>query len=183
MLRRVKSCTCLCNINGVKFILLVIKMKMTSCLLLATAFSAIASANVYKCDIDGVITYSQIPCNHDAQVTEYTTEALISTPQPQANQSAEAQATMNRLSESIKKRDIRIAINRLKSDKARLKCKRDNKIAKLKNAKRSANNNLAGAVWEDSLSEEMAAIAVQYDTDVRAVDAEIDRLNDELKTL
>ncbi|GAA0552379.1 hypothetical protein GCM10009098_20100 [Rheinheimera aquimaris] len=159
-------------------------MKMTSCLILATAFSALASANVYKCDIDGVITYSQIPCNHDAQITEYTTEQLSSTSQPQTNQSAaEAKATMDRLSESIKKRDLRIAINRLKSDKARLQSQRDNKIAKLKSAKRSANNNLAGAVWEDSLSEEMAAIAVQYDTDVRAVDAEIDRLNDELKTL
>lgn len=159
-------------------------MKMTSCLILATAFSALASANVYKCDIDGVITYSQIPCNHDAQITEYTTEQLSSTSQPQTNQSAaEAKATMDRLSESIKKRDLRIAINRLKSDKARLQSQRDNKIAKLKSAKRSANNNLAGAVWEDSLSEEMAAIAVQYDTDVRAVDVEIDRLNDELKTL
>lgn len=159
-------------------------MKMTSCLILATAFSALASANVYKCDIDGVITYSQIPCNHDAQITEYTTEQLSSTSQPQTNQSAaEAKATMDRLSESIKKRDLRIAINRLKSDKARLQSQRDNKIAKLKSAKRSANNNLAGAVWEDSLSEEMAAIAVQYDTGVRAVDVEIDRLNDELKTL
>ncbi|WP_230818738.1 DUF4124 domain-containing protein [Rheinheimera aquimaris] len=159
-------------------------MKMTSCLILATAFSALASANVYKCDIDGVITYSQIPCNHDAQITEYTTEQFSSTSQPQTHQSAaEAKATMDRLSESIKKRDLRIAINRLKSDKARLQSQRDNKIAKLKSAKRSANNNLAGAVWEDSLSEEMAAIAVQYDTDVRAVDAEIDRLNDELKTL
>lgn len=159
-------------------------MKMTSCLILATAFSALASANVYKCDIEGVITYSQIPCNHDAQITEYTTEQLSSTTQPQTNKSAEeAQATMDRLSESIKKRDLRIAINRLKSDKARLQSQRDNKIAKLKSAKRSANNSLAGAVWEDSLSEEMAAIAVQYDTDVRAVDAEIDRLNDELKPL
>ena len=159
-------------------------MKMTSCLILATAFSALASANVYKCDIEGVITYSQIPCNHDAQITEYTTEQLSSTSQPQTNKSAEeALATMDRLSESIKKRDLRIAINRLKSDKARLQSQRDNKIAKLKSAKRSANNNLAGAVWEDSLSEEMAAIALQYDTDVRAVDAEIDRLNDELKPL
>ena len=159
-------------------------MKMTSCLLLATAFSALASANVYKCDIEGVITYSQIPCNHDAQITEYTTEQLSSTSQAQTNKSAEeAHTTMDRLSGSIKKRDLRIAINRLKSDKARLQSQRDNKVAKLKSAKRSANNNLAGAVWEDSLSEEMAAIAVQYDTDVRAVDAEIDRLNDELKTL
>lgn len=159
-------------------------MKMTSCLILATAFSALASANVYKCDIEGVITYSQIPCNHDAQITEYTTEQLSSTSQAQTNKSAEeAHTTMDRLSESIKKRDLRIAINRLKSDKTRLQSQRDNKVAKLKSAKRSANNNLAGAVWEDSLSEEMAAIAVQYDTDVRAVDAEIDRLNDELKTL
>lgn len=158
-------------------------MKISSCLIFATVFSAAAGANVYKCDINGVITYSQIPCDNDAQITEYTREELSAVPQSATNQSAEATATMNRLSESIKKRDIRISINRLKSDKARLQSQRDNKIAKLKNAKRYANNNLAGAVWEDSLSEEMAAIAVQYDTDVRAVDAEIDRLNDELERL
>ena len=56
-------------------------------------------------------------------------------------------------------------------------------MAKLKDSKRYANNNLAGAVWEESLSNEMAAIAAQYDTDVRAIDVEIDRLNDELKRL
>ena len=158
---------------------------MKSLFFLLLTFSAVASANVYQCEVDGVITYSQLPCSDNVTVTTYSTKdtTLQSTAQSGTVAGESATATIDRLSKSVKKRNMRIAINRLKSDKARLQSQRDNKIAKLKSAKRSANNNLAGAVWEDSLSEEMAAIAVQYDTDVRAVDAEIDRLNDELKTL
>ncbi|WP_240223619.1 DUF4124 domain-containing protein [Rheinheimera hassiensis] len=152
--------------------------------LLLITVPALVSANVYKCEVNGVITYSQIPCSDDAQVTDYSRDEIADPPQPQSTTSTDkAAATMNRLSDSIKKRDMRIAINRLKSDKAKLQNQRDAKMAKLKNSKRYANNNLAGAVWEESLSNEMAAIAAQYDTDVRAIDVEIDRLNDELKRL
>lgn len=117
-------------------------------LLLITA-PALVSANVYKCEVNGVITYSQIPCNEDAQVTDYSRHETAAPTQPQSTISTEeATATINRLSDSIKKRDMRIAINRLKSDKAKLQNQRDAKMAKLKDSKRYANNNLAGAVWE-----------------------------------
>ena len=101
---------------------------------------------------------------------------------PQNNSTAkEAAATMDRLSVSVKKRDMRISINRLQSDKANKLTERDNKIAQLKQSKRYSANNLAGAVRDESLSEEMAAVAAQYDTDVRAIDIEIDRLTEQLK--
>lgn len=158
-------------------------MKLLLSVIIAVTPAA-ALANVYKCEVNGVITYSQIPCSEDAQVTDYSRDEIAAPPQPQSTTSTdEAAATMSRLSESVKKRDMRIAINRLKSDKAKLQSQRDAKMAKLKSSKRYANNNLAGAVWEESLSKEMAAIAAQYDTDVRAIDVEIDRLNDELKRL
>jgi hypothetical protein len=55
-------------------------------------------------------------------------------------------------------------------------CINAKQMAQLKQAKHHSANNLAGAMRDKSLSEEMAAVAAQYDTDVRAIDIEIDRL-------
>lgn len=156
---------------------------------LLLTFSAAASANVYQCEVDGVITYSQLPCSDNATVTTYSTKDTTSqiTAQSTAQSSTvageSATATIERLSESVKKRDMRIAINRLNTDKAAKLAERDDKIAGLKHAKRYSANNLAGAVRNESLSKEMAAVAAQYDTDVRAIDTEISRLTEQLKGL
>ncbi|MGP9800290.1 DUF4124 domain-containing protein [Rheinheimera sp. NSM] len=157
---------------------------MKTLLTLLLLLPLFASANVYKCEKNGVVTYSQIPCSEDVQVTDYTREETAALQQQTASlASAEAAATLNRLSESVKKRDMRITINRLKSDKAGKLTERDNKMEQLKYAKRYSANNLAGSARNESLSEEMAAVAAQYDTDVRAIDVEIDRLTEQLKGL
>lgn len=141
------------------------------------------SAKVYKCEVDGVVTYSQLPCSEDAEVTAYATEPPQSSlPAAEAKQANSASATIDRLSESIKKRDMQIAINRLKSDKTNKQAERDGKLAELKNSKQLSANNLAGAVRQESLSEEMAAVASQYDTDIRSIDVEIDRLTEQLNS-
>ncbi|MDP2715048.1 DUF4124 domain-containing protein [Rheinheimera sp.] len=156
---------------------------MKTLLTLPLLLPLFASANVYKCEVKGVITYSQIPCSEDVQVTDYAREETAAM-LPQNNSAAgEAAATMDRLSESVKKRDMRININRLQSDKANKLTERNNKMAQLKESKRYSANNLAGSVRNESLSEEMAAVAAQYDTDVRAIDIEIDRLTEQLKGL
>lgn len=156
---------------------------MKTLLALLLLFPLSVSANVYKCEKNGVVTYSQIPCSEDVQVTDYAREQSAAMPPQNNSAAAEAAATMDRLSESVKKRDMRISINRLKSDKTSKLTERDNKIAQLKQSKRYSANNLAGAVRDESLSEEMAAVAAQYDTDVRAIDIEIDRLTEALKSL
>lgn len=156
---------------------------MKTLLILLLLSPLIASANVYKCEVKGVITYSQIPCSEDVQVTDYTREETTAKLPQNNSTAAEAAATMDRLSESVKKRDMRININRLQSDKVNKLAERNNKIAQLKESKRYSANNLAGAVRNESLSDEMAAVAAQYDTDVRAIDIEIDRLTEALKRM
>jgi hypothetical protein len=46
----------------------------------------------------------------------------------------------------------------------------------LKNKKRSANNNLAGAVYEQSISSEMNAVTASYNNKI-IIQNEIDRLS------
>lgn len=144
-----------------------------------------AMATVYKCEVKGVVTYSQIPCSDEAVLTEYATDDVISqiNQQKPAAQTESPSETLVRVRDALIKRDMQIEITKLKGDKARLQSRRDIEITKLRQSKLKANNNLAGAVWEDSLSKEMAAITAKYDTDIRAVDSEIDRLSKQLRRL
>ncbi|SEG07299.1 hypothetical protein SAMN05216242_11576, partial [Thauera chlorobenzoica] len=49
----------------------------------------------------------------------------------------------------------------------------------LRNKKDRANNNLAGAMWEQSISEEMNATVARYDLRMRGIRDEIKRLEEQ----
>ncbi|MBV2129947.1 DUF4124 domain-containing protein [Arsukibacterium indicum] len=160
-------------------------MKLIVISAVAGVLSFSAMATVYKCEQNGVVTYSQIPCSDDAEETGYTTDGNLSPANQQqpAVQTESPSETLARVRDVLVKRDLQQEITRLKGDKARLQSRRDIEITKLRQSKLKANNNLAGAVWEESVSKEMAAIAAQYDTDIQAVDSEIDRLSKQLRRL
>jgi hypothetical protein len=160
---------------------LLMKLIVISSLLWILPLSA--AATVYKCEVKGVMTYSQIPCSDDAELTEYTADEASSptNPQQQAAQTESPAETLARVRDALIKRDLQLEITKLKGDKARLQSRRDIEITKLRQSKLKANNNLAGAVWEESVSQEIAAITAKYDTDIRAVDSEIDRLSKQLR--
>lgn len=158
---------------------------MTKKLLLLSIFLPfLANAQVYKCEVNGVLTFSQKPCADDAQLTNYT---ITPTPAQPANPNQTPQPTENhaevnaRIAESIRQRNINIEITKKTAERNRKMRERDQRIAQLRRTKRSAANNLAGATWEESLSKEMTAIAMQYDTDIRSLDTQIDRLREDLK--
>ena len=52
-------------------------------------------------------------------------------------------------------------------------------LAALRAKKAHANNNLAGAMWEQSISQEMSAVVARYDVRIRAIRGEIERLQGE----
>lgn len=60
---------------------------------------------------------------------------------------------------------------------------RDARIAQLQSSKRLANNNLAGATWQNSLSAEMEAVAQQYETSISSAQTEKSRLIEELRVM
>ncbi|EHR39590.1 DUF4124 domain-containing protein [Alishewanella jeotgali] len=158
----------------------------------ALFFPVCVNAQVYKCEVDGVVTYSQQPCADNAELTQYSTENSVQSDPPQANDSATQtarptqpaanhEAELARINESIRKRNINTEITRLTAERNRKMRERDQKMAQLRRTKQSAANNLAGATWEESLSKEMSAVAMQYDTDIRSLDNRIDRLREDLK--
>lgn len=46
--------------------------------LLAVALALPVSAQVYKCEVDGKTTFSQVPCSEDAELTEYKNQQSTS---------------------------------------------------------------------------------------------------------
>ena len=51
-------------------------------------------------------------------------------------------------------------------------------LERLRNKKATANNNLAGATFEQSISSEMQAVTASYDVRIRSVDEELKRLHE-----
>ena len=54
---------------------------------------------------------------------------------------------------------------------------RDAKLAALRDKKSYANNNLAGATWEKSISDEMQAVAQRYNADIANAREDLRALN------
>ena len=59
----------------------------------------------------------------------------------------------------------------------------DAELGRLRSKKDYANNNLAGATWESSISQEMSAIAQRYDTKIRLAAERVERLRAELSAM
>ncbi|MEM6582713.1 MAG: DUF4124 domain-containing protein [Pseudomonadota bacterium] len=122
---------------------------------------AFAQADFYNCTNDrGATVFSDKPCGADAD--KQTVGHAVETGE-RPNDSA-AWAT---ISADKKTRDI----------------ERDQKLAVLKNIKRYANNNLAGAQWEQSISAEMQAVTDQYTAKIDAKKREIERLEERIADL
>lgn len=82
-----------------------------------------------------------------------------------------------------RKREIDYQIERLEQDIARYQRDMDSELAELRNRKGHAGNNLAGATWEQSISQEMQAIPARYQTKISTAQARITSLREERKRL
>lgn len=72
-------------------------------------------------------------------------------------------------------------ITDLENDRDQVIERRDRRMRELQNGRRYANNNLAGATWQQSLAQEMAAVAQQAETQVASIDRQIEQLKSGLK--
>ena len=99
---------------------------------------------------------------------------------PEAKPQTEAQRIEKQIAESQKDRRRRELRERLIPDASqainhhRAQC--DSQLKALQARKSLANNNLAGATWEASISSEMSAISTQCDTQNRSLRADLDAL-------
>lgn len=137
-------------------------MNKTTLLLLLYIFTGHASAgSVYKCDINGVITFSQQPCDDNltpivikhrsGSNTKVKPKAITTNNKKAIKQLDEVKAYQ--LGQEIKRNEHTIS---------RYEKKMNKELTVLKARTYSANNNLAGAIYQESLSSEMIAITNKY---------------------
>lgn len=140
-----------------------------------TLFSAsLASAQMYKCTINGSLTFSDKPCGADATVIEVKTQKAGSdTPDPGIAAMADELSKDRRRAELDK--EIKAAEDQLIAIGARM----NTELALLRKKKDYANNNLAGATWESSISQEMNAVTEKYRIQSQGVENRLARLRDE----
>ena len=150
---------------------------LISATLLALMATAPAWA-IYKCkDASGRTSFQQSPCSGAAQQEKLAVQATSgqaptapTTETDRLNALAARLAKENRLSTL---NNLTIGGAQAEIHRAQSRCQSD--IAAVRNRKALANNDLAGATWEQSLSIEMQAIAAQCDTEQRRLQAHLDR--------
>ena len=137
---------------------------------LLTIITAPASA-VNKCVNDaGQVVYQTAPCPATAKGSELT---LQKAPPPAAASAVDAeelkrlQQTAGKMERDRKLTEIDREIGRLEGQIVNHRSAMSDQIANLQRKKQFANNNLAGATWEQSISDEMSAVSQKYDALIR----------------
>ena len=158
-----------------------------------------AETKFYQCkDKWGQPVFSQRPCGSDAEKASVTAHARISEETSTTTLSSDREpleanvdespvkekvTSWDRVRASNRIRDIDRDVYRRESHIDTWEAERDNRIAVLRNARRRANNNLAGATWQESLASEMEAVAQQYDSKIDREQIKINRLLEEKSEL
>lgn len=144
---------------------------------LALTALPLSAAEVYKCtDSKGRLTFSQMPCGKDAE------KATIEAHDPIGSVTTDS-AQLNALKASNRHRDLVRDIAAENDLITRYQRQMDNELETLRRKKRMANNNLAGAQWEQSISAEMSAVVERYNAKIAAANARIERLEREKASL
>jgi hypothetical protein len=148
---------------------------------------------VNKCSIDGKTVFQDALCPGKGEAIKVR-PASGSAPAPASDASAagvlatnkpvsEAQRIEARVKESQNSRrktelQERLVPNTMQSIwLQRQGC--DREFEALRNKKRLANNNLAGATWENSISSEMTAVATRCDSKARELELQLETLKRE----
>lgn len=133
-----------------------------------------AQAGVFKCKVDGKITFSDTPCapaseKIDVKYSKYNaTEAAAAHDRYERTTAKQAAAARARATgEAIRAKQEEIAgLERL----------RDTELERLRAKKALANNNLAGAAYEQSISTEMQAVVAKYNGEIQAAREDLQQL-------
>lgn len=137
------------------------------------SFSVVAE--VYKC-ADG--KYQADPCDETSKPVDLSNVGSVVA---SGSVAGVDYGKKQEISAYIDNQRISREITKLESDRKRVIERRDQRMRDLQNGRRYANNNLAGATWQQSLAQEMAAVAQQADTQVASIDRQIEQLKSEKK--
>lgn len=134
---------------------------------LAALLTAGPAAAIYKCQVNGETVFSQTPCAADAEEVHLK----VHRPSEDEAKAAEERATWLKeenaaLRAERKSRAAAIEITKLEREIEVYQDQMDKELAALREQKASANNNLAGAAWEQSIATEMQAVVEKYNTKI-----------------
>jgi Domain of unknown function (DUF4124) len=145
---------------------------------LALALAGAAGAQVYKCtDENGRTIFSGMPCAPDAQ------DVTVKVRPADAHTANATQADLERFGREQRRSALEEAIRKHERTIRYHQDDMESEIAALRAKKGRAMNNLAGATWEESISNEMQAVARKHHALIEAEQREVQRLRDELKEL
>ena len=144
-----------------------------------------------KCKVGGAWVYQDSPCKVIATAKPSTPVSTTSSaaPVPAATPSAPtaAQSELERqkafLAKGAKDRkisDLKFEIEQAELGITNLRKKMTDELARLENQKYGTNNNLAGAVYLNSLATERQAVTSRYEIDINAQRDKLKQLRDEL---
>ncbi|NCT82026.1 MAG: DUF4124 domain-containing protein [Comamonadaceae bacterium] len=144
----------------------------------ALAVAGAASAQ-FKCTgADGRISFQQTPCERGAKAAPLELKPVPRSAEPSASEATpdwkrRDEVALQQYAAERRVRELEAEISGLEAAIASRNAGTEAEISRLRNAKGRANNNLAGATWEQSLSSEMQAIATRNDS---ANKLDLDRL-------
>ena len=155
---------------------------LLSLLLIAPAFGQ----TMYKCpNAAGVVNFQQMPCTpqgggETVPVKAIPTGAGADSGSPQrASETDRVKQLAHQAERERRFLEIRREIDELERKTRDYRKDMANEMSSLKNKKQFSTNSLAGAVWEQSISDEMNAVSSKYDSLIRSAQSQIDSLRQE----
>ncbi len=152
-------------------------------------FAQTSHADVYRCTMpNGTTAFSDAPCSATAKPIVVKPAAGVATAHGADASTSENSVVAPSTSEGIvakasragRRSGIQNEIDFKTRHIESLRRELNDELDALRAKKAMANNNLAGATWEQSISEEMNAVVSRYDARIRSLEAEVSRLQLEL---
>ena len=163
-------------------------MKKVIIILAIVVISSTAQAQVYRCNIDGKTVFTNRPCNggnsQEQVFIKNQNRPIFSTDSHTRNSKDTAEDTRHQITKlQIQSIDIEAKIKRLDLKVRAAEGSRGSRLNALRYKKRKAANNLAGAVWEKSISDEMQAVVSMYNNQINSLLPELERNKSELREI
>lgn len=145
-------------------------------LLLALQAGSASAGQVYVCtDGAGRKTFQSMPCPGDAkaEVKEYKAPEPGGSAAAGENRLSTDNPIYQQMKSDNRRRELERGIQRAERQIEQYRAQMAAEMAALRDKKRYANNNAAGALWEQSISTEMQAVSAKYTS---MIDVERDRI-------
>lgn len=143
----------------------------------------VCGAEVYRCQDGGTTVFSATPCGPGARAVVVRPASGVGASAEDGNPSATGSALLERADLASRKRILADEIWRKERQIASLQSEHEARQAELREKKSRANNNLAGATWEKSISEEMQSVTADYATRTGVLLKELEGLREKRKAL